>query len=454
MKKKWWQVVFSALLCMLTPSFAQGITVGISFPKSDAVLSNPYIGNVVWANSTYERSQPFTMVYADLTWADFEPEKGDYRFEDFEERNNFSYWREQGKHMVFRFVLDKPGDKKHIDIPQWLYDAMEGDGEYYNISYGHGFNPNYENLILIQAHKKAIEALAGRYGEDDMIAFIELGSLGHWGEWHVHSKLTPLPLEEIRDQYVSHYVKAFSNTYLMMRRPFTHALKYNLGLYNDTSASPDSTEEWLDWIENGGPYSHTGEEDGLVAMQDAWRTVPIGGELSTSYSATKLLGEMFDSTLSLFTLSHSSWIGPGSFADIDTDSEYQDKLESLLRVLGYRLRISHMDISEVSSGIVQFSITWRNDGIAPFYFDWLPCLLVEGETGEKQIYPLKGNIRDVQPDSQCTMHLTLSKQELPAGRCQIYAGIINPATDEPGIALAMTVQSKDNWHHLADLMVK
>ena len=26
-----------------------------------------------------------------------------------------------------------------------------------------------------------------RWGNDDFIAYIELGGLGHWGEWHVHS---------------------------------------------------------------------------------------------------------------------------------------------------------------------------------------------------------------------------------------------------------------------------
>lgn len=439
---------------MLVPGFGQAVTVGLTYRAIDDVLENPYIGNVVWATDTEERAQPFSMVYADLTWADFEPEKGAYAFEAFEERVNLAYWREQGKHVVLRFVLDKPGDKKHMDIPQWLYDEIDGDGEYYNISYGRGFNPNYENDTLIKAHQKAVAALGNRYGDDNLIAFVQLGSLGHWGEWHVHSKITPLPLEAVRDTYVSHYVEAFPNTHLMMRRPFTHAEKYGMGLYNDASASPDSTETWLDWIESGGAYEHTGEENGLVAMPDAWRSVPIGGELSTSYKAEKLLDDMFDSTLALFERSHSSWVGPGSFAGVEKDGRYQSNLNTLMRTLGYRLRVSKLDISDISAGMLRFSTTWRNDGIAPFYFDWQPCLLVQSDAGERQIYPLEGNIRDIQPDALYNMQVALDKQALPAGLCQVYVGIVDPATNEPGIALAMDVQSMGRWYHLAEIMVR
>lgn len=442
-------VLLCILLCLLVPAMGNAITVGITYPPSKTVLNNPFIGNVVWAADTEEREQPFSMVYADLTWAAFEPEKGKYDFESFEKRNNLAYWREQGKHVVLRFVLDKPGSKKHMDIPQWLFDEINGDGEYYNISYGRGFNPNYENPLLIQAHRNAIQALGNRYNKDDMVAFVELGSLGHWGEWHVHSKLTPLPLEKVRDVYVVHYVESFADTYLMMRRPFTHAKRYGMGLYNDASASPKATATWLDWIANGGTYDHTGEEEALVAMPQAWRSVPIGGEISTSYEAEELLGDMFDSTLQLFIQSHSSWVGPGSFANVD--GKLQAKLDELMRTLGYRLRISKLEMVEVAGNELQLTLTWVNDGNAPFYFDWPAFLRIQNETGEEQKYLLPGHIREVQPDASYATTVTLNLKTLPVGTCQMYVGVVDPATDEAGIALAMDVPQMDLWYALAEI---
>ena len=50
-----------------------------------------------------------------------------------------------------------------------------------------GFSPNYQNKLLRKYYKEAVTAMGQRWGNDDFIAYIELGGLGHWGEWHVHS---------------------------------------------------------------------------------------------------------------------------------------------------------------------------------------------------------------------------------------------------------------------------
>ena len=47
---------------------------------------------------------------------------------------------------------------------------------------------------------------------------------------------------------------------LLMRRPFSHASEYGMGLYNDMAGHPDETEVWLREIENGGDLSQTDEK--------------------------------------------------------------------------------------------------------------------------------------------------------------------------------------------------
>lgn len=70
----------------------------------------------------------------------FEPVEGVYDFAGFEEAQQMARWRQDGQRVVFRFVSDKPGDEAHMDIPDWLFEKMNGDGEFYDNQYGKGFS--------------------------------------------------------------------------------------------------------------------------------------------------------------------------------------------------------------------------------------------------------------------------------------------------------------------------
>lgn len=438
---------------LLNAISASAVTVSVTYPESGRELVNPYMGSAAWANDESKREQPFTLVYANLLWSDFEPKEGVYDFKSFESANHFDKWRQDCKHMIIRFVMDQPGNKSHRDIPDWLYLATGKDGEAYKTSYGRGYSPNYENPVLIEAHKKAIAALGERYGQDPFIAYVELGSLGHWGEWHVHDKLHPLPRSVIRDLYVAPYLAAFPKARLLMRRPFVIAAQYNMGLYNDASGDAESTETWLTWIEQGGTYNQTGEEKALSPMADAWRHAPIGGELTTSTEKTELLENgMLDDVLHLFELSHTSWIGPGSFVDVKRDGEHQKALDQLNRKIGYRLRVAACEVSQTNDGSVIIDLTWTNDGIAPFYFDWIPSLRILGEDGSETVIPIDMRLEDLQPGVTVPVRLSLNRTTLlPKGKCTVYTGIIDPATEDAGIELAMDTARQGDWYELLHL---
>ncbi|HPF87009.1 MAG TPA: DUF4832 domain-containing protein [Candidatus Limiplasma sp.] len=442
--------LLAALLFAALCTRAFALSESVSYPASGAELVNPFIGSAVWANDTSDHEQPFTLVYANLTWADFEPEQGVYDFASFEAENQFARWRAEGKHVILRFVMDVPGDKRHRDIPDWLYEATDGAGRTYNISYGRGFSPDYENPILIQAHAAAIAALGERYGDDPFIAYVEIGSLGHWGEWHVYDKIGDMPSEAVQAQYVLPYIDAFDSAYLLMRRPFAIAAEYSLGLFNDTAGLCDATELWLQWIESGGDFETSDGVDALVPMPDAWQTAPIGGELSTSVAREALLDEYFTQTLSLFQQSHTSWIGPGSFSDIPRGGALQAALDTINRTVGYRLRITRCDAAETEDGL-RVTLSWTNDGIAPFYFDWQPTLAVTAADGGQTLYPLPLSLLDVLPDTTVTAAVTLTGLDLAVQSYTLSAAILNPATGTPGVALAMQAQETDLWYTLMEL---
>lgn len=427
---------------------------------SDDVLFNPMTGYAPWAAFQDEDAENnHTMVYVDLTWREWEPEPGMFDFEGFEKRKNLNKWRNEGKRVVFRFVCDVPGDTKHMDIPDWLYELTEGAGDWYDTAYGKGFSPDYSNPVFVSRHEMALKALGERYGKDDFFCFVELGSIGHWGEWHIKQAevIRRIPAASVRDKYVLHYIKAFPKTHLLMRRPFAMAAQKGLGLYNDMTGDPESTEEWLDWIENGGKYEQAPEETGaLQRMPDGWKTAPVGGELTSSLSFRELLVNRLPVTIDLLKRSHTTFIGPKSPAEMDC-AEFLEGSRKILKTIGYRFRIQKAVFSKTRlfPEHLEVSLDWVNDGIAPFYYSWDAFLYVfslEGNTVIKQ--QVEMNIKEVIPGVTITTKTDVDLSNLQKGAYQIGIAIVDPLTDQPGIAFAMENTRNDRIYILGGYEIK
>lgn len=418
-------------------------------PKpSREALVNPMMGFVPWAKDHENVTEENTLVYVDLTWREWEPEPGVYDYEYFEQINHLEQWRNEGKRVVFRFVCDRPGDEEHMDIPDWLYEKTDKKGDFYDTSYGKGYAPDYSDPELIHRHELAIKALANRYGKDGFFCFIQLGSLGHWGEWHVKYQdgITRMPKAEIRDQYVKHYLKYFTNTKLMMRRPFAIAAQKGLGLYNDMTGSKEATEEWLGWIDQGGAYSQAEEGIGaLLPMKDGWKRAPIGGEFTTGMSMVELLNTKLDTTLELLRRSHTTFIGPNTPVEEDINDQTIEGIESIQSLIGYRLRIQELVCTIIPiERKLQVHLDWVNDGLAPMYYNWETKLYLMDESGEvikEQVVDV--DLTKVLPDETVDSDTVFDLVGVNKGKYQIGLAIIDPISKEPAVMFAMENNPSD-----------
>lgn len=413
----------------------------LEYTESDRVLDNPYTGFAVWATSSKKKiSNAYSLVYADVTWSEIEKKEGIYDFDSYEEKNQFSKWKAEGKHAIIRIVLDRPGKKNHMDIPKWLYEKT-GDGTFYDVDYGKGYSPNYENETLIECHRKLIEAFGERYDNDPFVSYVELGSLGHWGEWHVHSEIGTMPKMPVCREYLLPYEEYFSNVKIMMRRPFTIGRKYNIGLYNDSACIEKATEEWLGWIENGGDYEK--EKGGLASMPEEWKTAPIGGEISSRFDDLGvLLDESYDETLSLFRKSHTSWIGPYSFAKytVKNDTE-KENLDDLLKTIGYRLYVSEVSY-DADEGLGTITCKLSNAGIAPFYFGWKIVATAVCENGTKETLTVDADIMKALPGEPLEFKVRSSLKNVSGW----YIGIHDPNDPDSFLELAMDTEQTDGMY--------
>lgn len=431
----------------------------VKFKPLEGTATNPLMGLAPPAEGG-PYAQPHSLVYANLTWKDLEPRKGVYDFQAIEEKFKFDYWKKNDKHLIFRVVLDYPGEPDHMDIPEWLYDELGQDGSWYDHEWGSGFSPNYSNPKLIQYHQKLIEALADKYNGDPFVQFIELGSIGHWGEWHTLQQdgiYIPFPKLPIAEMYVQHYIDGFTDKVLLLRRPHQIAADHNMGLYNDMFGRVDHTiEEFHSWVTNGYEFWLTDEKN--PPMPESWRSAPIGGE----FAPTQNWGDYFsqskiDSTMEQLKITHVSWLGPSSPANYPPDGEYQTQLDRFLSKIGYHFRIAEATHHKTAKAGAKLSLEmkWVNSGVAPFYFDWPLEISLSDSEGEI-VHKEKANadIREWLPGTHSVKEAITIPRALEKGIYEINIAILNPDGMLPAIQLEMEGGREDLRYTIGKINIK
>lgn len=400
-------------------------------------ISNPFKGWVCSADDLNIK-QDVNLAFVLVKWSEFEPESGIYDFERLEAENHFNEWEKKSVKMVLRVVCDYPrDDKDNITIPTWLYKKINGDGDWYNNSYGYGFSPNYSSPVFLQEHKKLINTLGKRYNKDSRIAYIQLGSIGHWGEWHVNygEGIRELPKSTVTDKYVMHYINSFPDKKLLMRRPYSIAKKYDLGLFNDSFAHKESTDTWITWIGNGYTSDQNGEV--LPGMNDFWKMAPSGGEIASYESLEYYLDDKFEETYEQLIQSHTTFLGPNSPAY--EEELAQENIEKLTADMGYTFTINRYTIFNNSLWKnIKLKIIWSNIGIAPIYENWpVRVSLLNGQNQEVSYDIPDTNITKWIPGEH-PMDITFPyTKKLPKGKYKIAVAILDPSTMEPAIKLAL-----------------
>lgn len=441
------------LILLLVLTILAGVLVGafymfFSFRKEkvfyykadDGVYPNPYVGFAPDCDSV-ELCQNSTLVYMNLKWSDLEPEEGVFAWDEIEADNHLDEWKKEGKHLVLRFVCDYPGSEEHMDIPDWLYEKTK-DGEFYDIEYGRGYCPDYNNQIFISEHEKVINEIGRHFSEDGFLAYVELGSLGHWGEWHTYypAGIPKMPLTETRSIYVQHYVNAFPYARLLMRRPFAE-MPEGVGVFNDMTGAEEDTLEWLEWINEGGVYNETKEENGLRSAPDVWNIAPVGGEFTSSIPMSTMLGIGLGKTLSLLDDSHMSFIGPKVPECPRGNNLLSASFDEVLKRVGYRYRVSSLSMKNAANNTTEIEISMTNDGVAPVYFDLLPYLYIEDQNGrvmDKCLISI--DLKKLCQDQEMQSTIRVSSDLLKEDGTKIYVGIEEPGKDAPSVYLTMETE--------------
>ena len=245
----------------------------------------------------------------------------------------------------------------------------------------------------------------------DVLAFLEAGFIGTWGEWHHstnglmdHTREIVAKMLEVLPQdrmLALRYPRLKTDLYgpepLTPREAFTSTPKARIGAHNDCFLA--SQTDWGTWSKNMAAEKTFYHQDNLFVPQGG-ETCNFKEDAQPYVSCANALQELdFQHFNTLNALYHKevldSWVKGGCMPEIR-------------RRLGYRFRLLNYS-AQVEGRDVRVSVTIRNDGFANLY-NPRPVLLVlrDHATGRMQRVAIAADPRRWMASESATASVTVT----------------------------------------------
>ena len=276
----------------------------------------------------------------------------------------------------------------------------------------------------------------------DVLAYLEAGFIGYWGEWNksthglredlaaqraiMQQLLEVLPPERMVAIRYTHYKRAILNDDMPLNRKtaFTGSAKARIAAHNDC---------FLASIDDKGTYNSTQHQK--IAAQKAYLHqdnlyVVQGGELckrnpprTNCDRATAELEQMRWSTLNYYPPQHQ-------LHSVFQDWQNQGCLAKIRRSLGYRFSLteSQLNLSKLTKGKIDLELTIKNEGWGSLYNSRpLEIVLRHQSTGQEYYLATTEDPRFWQPATINKVQINSSlPPNLPQGSYQILLNLPDP----------------------------
>lgn len=365
-----------------------------TFTDSGAALINPGMGFTHYEYSnqpeiygarldysdTVDDFPGLSTVYLRLAWGLLEPEEGRFDWSWFD--GPAQRWIAKGKRLVLRLTTSESFNR--YATPKWVYDAGAKQVPFlarYTDKYSGGpsFEPDFSDPIYLEKLENFLAAAAARYDGDPNVDFIDIGTLGMWGEGHTwHGTNTRYPYDVLL-KHIELHTRHFKRARLVINdnhldqdwgdpRLLQYCLAHNMGMRNDSVCCL-------------GPQ--TPFRDNTLHMARAfWMTGPVVVETG-HYGQTRAKGG-WNSEFMVRAVKelHASYCSihwwPCEFLDAERDA-----IVEVNHILGYRLRLESAEWPDTlrPGEPWTFKAKWLNTGVAPLYEDAFPALTLKDAAG-------------------------------------------------------------------------
>jgi hypothetical protein len=267
----------------------------------------------------------------------------------------------------------------------------------------------------------------------DVIAFVQAGFIGAWGEWHSSSNgLTTLDNQrKVLNKFLSVLPQGIM---IQVRTPGAKQQIFSTTapLTSDIAYSAESRARvghhndcFLTGGTDYGTYTNVTLEKQYISNEALY--VPTGGETcppSPGYDPSCNEGRN-EMRLLKWTYLNLDWYGPtiNAWKTAGCFDEFQ-------RNLGYRLALVNSKINEKATvnGTLPLKITITNDGYAPLYNRKTTSLIFKNKTsGTYYSVALAVDLRICKPQQETMTNESVSLNGIPAGSYDLYLRVADNA---------------------------
>lgn len=322
--------------------------------------SNPLKGFIPFYDKDLDSKFPHSMEWFYLGLNEFMTGPDKFDFESVLEKK-LNTIASRGNQGVFRVFLDYPGKKPAV--PDFLIKNGHKLLKYKNDDPDNkgGLSPDYKDGNLIDAMTKSIKALGAKYDGDPRIAFITVGYLGHWGEWHTYPNNDLMAGKPVQSKILKTFGESFKNTKFLLRYPDMGVKGVPCGFHDDSFAFATLKNPKKEW--------HFLSRAAKAGVLESWQSQPIGGEIYPSLQK-KIWNEKRPDNSEDFSQcvkkSHCSWLINNNIFYGKWPQDKKKRAQQASMSLGYNLYVSRFKYEDGT-----LSVEISNKGVAPFYYRWV-----------------------------------------------------------------------------------
>ena len=339
-------------------------------------------------------------LYIRLSWAYLEPEEGRFNWDIID--NIINKWTEKGLKIAFRISCKETSTdriQQQFATPKWVMDSGAG-GDYYRSGKKVGpdgpWEPLFDDPIFLEKLENFLKNFAVRYDSKSWLRYVDIGSIGDWGEGHTHSGSRLEYGYELRKLHIDLHLKYFKKTQLVISDDYVYSISdlenrsklHQYILKNGISYRDDSP------LVNGyvRGYADTYTVRSPEFFKDAYLKTPTVFELQhyhivkrdgnwkvkegsslSKYAKGKNGPDFFTGALELLRATYIGYHGDAN----EWFTENPDLTIELLNRCGYWYFLHALKIpEELKSGeTCNIQMDWENRGVAPAYHTY--CLKIK-----------------------------------------------------------------------------
>jgi Domain of unknown function (DUF4832)/Beta-galactosidase len=443
------------------------LEVSVEPVETDELLLNPGVGfcspnctdsNLRGWNPRYPLC---ANAYYRWYWNEIEPADGEIDFHMID--SVIASVQKDNQAFTFR-VMCQNGS---LNVPQWLIDKGL-KGQYYSSDLSGGFQPDYTDTLFIQHQSRLIRALAERYDGHPDIAFVDIGTVGSWGEWNSAGAPSgfELPPDEDLQWVVDLYLESFTKTKLIMLIGGNENLTYSIS--QGAGYRADCLGDYGMWGPNWNHMEYVYPQAIAASeAEDAWMHAPIAFEAcgtgSTWYTdgmgGTLTKEETRDKTIQLSLDWHISTMhmvyGP-NYSEVP--DEWLETYDEWAKKMGYRFvlqKLTHQSFANAGDTL-SYQMQWQNRGVAPCYYNH-PLAFEFRAAGQDTSWVVTDE--SVEITGWMPGEISLDSgikvpEDMPPGEYELGITMLDLTGEHPRIKFAIEGVSEDGWYRLSRVTVR